>query len=109
MDVPATRLPTPQVLDALAHVVAAALDDGDEDRAWALTRALEAAVGACAEVEQPSSPVIGRRFAMAHRRLLARASTAGGASAAPTGERTSREVVAQARGAGPVADPHPAG
>ncbi|HVM15531.1 MAG TPA: hypothetical protein VM287_14545 [Egibacteraceae bacterium] len=108
MDVP-THLPTPQVLDALAHVVAAALEDGDDHRAWALTRALEAVAGAAADMEQPPSPVIGRRFAMVHRRILAQAPTAGGAGTALTGERRSREVVAQARGAASVADPHPAG
>lgn len=64
---------TPQVLDALAHVVAEALDDGDDCRAWALTRALEQAAGADDHATQPPGPVIGRRFAAAHRHLLARA------------------------------------
>lgn len=62
---------TPEVLDALSHEVAAALDEGDEDRAWLATQAVEAAANIGDDGDRPPGPVIGRRFARAHRRLLA--------------------------------------
>lgn len=65
--------PTPEVLDELAHVVAAALDDGDDARAWELTRAIEELSGADGDSGRPPGPVIGRRFARAHRLLAGRA------------------------------------
>ncbi len=61
--------PTPAVLDELAHVVAAALERGDDARAWALTRALEGLSGTDDGSGRPPGPVIGRRFARAHRLL----------------------------------------
>ena len=72
MEPATTRAPSPAELDALAQAVAAALDAGDEARAWALTRWLEAAAGLRPDDRQPPSPVIGRRFARAHRDLLVR-------------------------------------
>lgn len=67
-------LPTAAALDELAHVVAAALDGGDDARAWALTRALEEISGTEGDRGRPPGPVIGRRFARAHRLLLGEAS-----------------------------------
>lgn len=74
-------VPTPALLDELAHVVAAALDGGDDAHAWALTRALEELSGTDGDGARPPGPVIGRRFARAHRLLL------GGASAVLAGAR----------------------
>lgn len=108
-DVSPSHPPTSEVLDALADLVATALDAGDEDRAWALTRTLEAMSGTGGGADRPPSPVIGRRFAVAHRRLLARASGAHGPSTGPSGGRRGREVVAQAQGAPYLPDAHPAG
>ncbi|MEX0658710.1 MAG: hypothetical protein WD080_06210 [Egibacteraceae bacterium] len=76
-----TQTPTPAVLDELAHVVAAALDGGDDAHAWALTRALEDLAGTDGGSARPPGPVIGRRFARAHRLLL------DGASAVLAGAR----------------------
>lgn len=96
---PTIQPPTPEFLDALAKVVAAALDDGEEDRAWALTRALEEIADSDEDTERPPSPVIGRRFARAHRRLLARTDIAGRPRSQRSGRRRRRAVVAQAVGA----------
>jgi hypothetical protein len=63
------RAITPAELDTLALTVATALEQGEEARAWQLTRALEVAAGLQDGDDQPSGPVIGRRFARAHRRL----------------------------------------
>lgn len=62
-------------LDDLAARVAAAIETDDLAGAWEHTRDLErradpAAMPATA-VPVPPAPVIGRRFAAAHRRLLA--------------------------------------
>ena len=71
-----------RVLDDLAHWVAARLDAGDDAAAWLATQALEswatpspaAAVDGDADADRaeprPPSPVIGRRFDLAHRDLL---------------------------------------
>lgn len=67
-------------LDDLAARVATELETGALDAAWTRTRALERQ--ACTDVPdgqggaRPPAPVIGRRFAAAHRRLLAAASAA---------------------------------
>lgn len=64
-------------LDDLAADVAGWLDGGDPAAAWAVTRALEAAAQPVPQARAPQEeavpplPVIGRRFARAHRRLLA--------------------------------------
>jgi hypothetical protein len=57
-------------LDDLAHWVATALDNGDDPLAWKITRCFEEAAGIVDTVDQPPSPVIGRRFARAHRQVL---------------------------------------
>jgi hypothetical protein len=58
-------------LDRLATWVADRLDRGDDDAAWAVTVAAEALRGRTAAGDpRPASPVIGRRFAAAHRQLL---------------------------------------
>jgi hypothetical protein len=62
-------------LDDLAHWVATALDNGDDPLAWKITRCFEEAAGIVDTVEQPPSPVIGHRFARAHRQLLYGTST----------------------------------
>ena len=63
-------------LDALSTRVAALIDLGDDTAAWGVTEVLEAHAGTMVGGgEQPPSPVIGRRFAMAHRVLLERQAT----------------------------------
>lgn len=61
-------------LDALADAVVRDLDRGALAAAWARTRALEQEADPTAPVAPaepvPPAPVIGRRFAAAHRRLL---------------------------------------
>jgi hypothetical protein len=58
-------------LDDLAARAAALLDAGQERAAWALTADLELAAGVAPPVgRRPPGPVIGRRFAAAHRRVL---------------------------------------
>lgn len=94
MDVPGFDPLTPELLDALAEVVAGALDEGDDDRAWTVTCALEELSGAGGDSSRPPSPVIGRRFARAHRRLLAVVAPAGAPALRPSGGRTARAVVA---------------
>ena len=59
-------------LDRLASWVADRLERGDDAAAWAVTVAAEALGGRGGAADpRPSTPVIGRRFAAAHRRLLA--------------------------------------
>lgn len=94
MDVPGFSPLTPGLLDALAEVVATALDEGDDDRAWTVTCALEELSGTGADSGRPPSPVIGRRFAMAHRRLLTAVPLPGAPAPRPSGGRTPRAVVA---------------
>lgn len=94
MDVPGFDPLTPELLDALADVVAAALDEGDDDRAWAVTCALEELSGTVADSGRPPSPVIGRRFAMAHRRLLTAVPSAGAPAPRASGGRRPRAVAA---------------
>lgn len=61
-------------LDRLATWVADRLDHGDEAAAWTVTVAAEALGGRTATGDaRPASPVIGRRFAAAHRQLLVQA------------------------------------
>lgn len=61
-------------LDRLASWVAERLDHGDDATAWDVTVATELASGrAPGDGPRPPAPVIGRRFAAAHRRLLAAA------------------------------------
>ena len=62
---------TAEVLDALAHEVAGALDRGEDATAWAITCDLERLAGLDDDGPRPARPVIGRRFARAHGRLLA--------------------------------------
>ena len=57
-------------LDTLAHEVADALDCGDDDTAWTITQAVERMASLADDGPRPPSPVIGRRFARAHGRLL---------------------------------------
>ncbi|MEX2504495.1 MAG: hypothetical protein WD378_06570 [Egicoccus sp.] len=61
-------------LDEAADAVARDLDRGALASAWARTRSLEREVdptAACTPAEpMPPAPVIGRRFAAAHRRML---------------------------------------
>lgn len=71
---PATPTPLRRRLDELADAVVRDLERGALGAAWARTRALEreadpAAVSPPAE-PVPPAPVIGRRFAAAHRRVL---------------------------------------
>ncbi|HSK24660.1 MAG TPA: hypothetical protein VK906_15850 [Egicoccus sp.] len=71
---PAAPTPLRRRLDELADAVVRDLERGALAAAWARTRALEreadpAGAGAAAE-PVPPAPVIGRRFAAAHRRLL---------------------------------------
>ena len=73
-------------LDRLASWVADRLEHGDDATAWDVTVATEVASGRTpGDGPRPPAPVIGRRFAAAHRRLLtaaARPPQAGRATAA---------------------------
>lgn len=58
-------------LDRLATWVADRLERGDDAAAWTVTVAAEALGGRTAAGDpRPATPVIGRRFATAHRQLL---------------------------------------
>lgn len=62
---------SPGDLDALADSVAAALDAGDDVTAWDIVVALEELTGPLDDdVRPPAAPVIARRFARAHQRIL---------------------------------------
>lgn len=61
-------------LDDLAEEVARATDADDRTTAWAIVRVVEAVVEVVdPPTELPAAPVLARRFAAAHRRLLQRA------------------------------------
>lgn len=82
------------MLDALAMWVAERLDAGDDESAWVTTRAVERLGGDDRPDERrPANPIIGHRFAAAHRRLL----DSGAAS---------RPLLEQILGHDDVLDPH---
>jgi len=62
---------TKDVLGELAMWVAERLDAGDDESAWIATRAMEHFAGDDSpDAQRPANPIIGHRFAVAHRRLL---------------------------------------
>lgn len=66
-------------LDDLATAVARATDADDRVTAWRIVRGVEAALElADPGTALPASPVLARRFAAAHRRLLQRAACSPG-------------------------------
>ena len=90
----------PGYLEELAWWVADALDTGNVAGAWDVTRALEELLGEGGDERQPPAPVIGRRFARAHRLLLV--ASPADADVAPAGPflRTPPPGVVRTAGAG---------